>query len=102
MMTIKYAVYNPVDGESTMVDNREDAMQLFWQRMIVLARPYFHDTAYMTIEVDAETGAETWYNDAGKVIDRPRSAAEIESLISQTLAQTLPITELGAPDGSTS
>ena len=80
-MTIKYAVYDPTTGENTEVDNREDAMQLFWQRMIKLARPYFHDTAYMTIEVNEETGAETWYNDAGKVIDRPRTAAEIEVIL---------------------
>ena len=82
-MSTKYAVYDPKTGENTIVEYREDAVKLFWQRMIELARPYFHDTAYMTIEVNEETGAETWYNDAGQVIDRPRTAAEIQAQLEE-------------------
>lgn len=83
MKTIKYAVYDPVTGENTIIDNREDAVKLFWMRMIDFSRQYFHDTAYMTIEEDSDTGTQTWYNDAGLVIDRPRTAAEIEVMLQQ-------------------
>lgn len=98
MMATKYAVYDPTTGENTQVDTKEDAMQLFWMRMISLAKPYFHDTAYMTVEVNDETGTETWYNDVGNIVDRPKTAAEIGALLE---TQTM-MTKFGAPDGSSS
>lgn len=100
-MATKYAVYDPTTGENTLVDNKEDAILLFWQRMIEFAKPYFHDTAYMTIKINDETGAETWYNDVNDEINRPKTSAEIQAIREKTMArnqglpQTLPTSYLG-------
>jgi hypothetical protein len=46
---MKYGVFNPLNGETTLLDSKEEAMQLFWIRMIQLTLPHFHNTPYMTI-----------------------------------------------------
>ena len=75
-----YAVFDCNTGEYTRVATQEEALQLFWSRVVEVARTHFHGTAYVTV-IQNENGTETWLNDAGEEIDRPRTPAEIEALI---------------------
>jgi hypothetical protein len=75
-----YAVFDCNTGEYTRVTTQEEALQLFWSRVVEVARTHFHGTAYVTIQQN-DNGTETWINDAGHEIDRPRTAEEIAELI---------------------
>lgn len=79
-MTTKYAVYNPTNGESILVDTEEQATELFWGFMIQLALPYFHNTPYMLVEQN-EDSSEVWKNIDTDVIEKPKTFAEIALLV---------------------
>lgn len=79
-MIIKYAVYDPVTGENTIVDAKEDAIQLYWSRMIEVSKPFFHNTMWMTVE-QYEDGSEIWKNENGTGIEKPKTFEEMNSII---------------------
>jgi len=79
-MTIKYAVYNPTNGESILVDTEEHATELFWGYMIQMALPFFHNTPYMLVEQN-EDGSEVWKNIDAEVIEKPKTFSEMALLI---------------------
>ena len=76
----RYAVFDCTTGEYTRVATQDEALQLFWSRVVEVARTHFHGTAYVTVQQN-EDGTETWINDAGHEIDRPRTTEEIQALI---------------------
>lgn len=76
----KYGVFNNNTGEYTFVETKDEALQLFWSNVVEVARTHFHGTAYVTVTQN-EDGTETWLNDAGEEIDRPKTPAEIEALV---------------------
>ena len=86
-MVTKYGVYNPSTGLITQYDTKEDALQAFWQNVIGIAKNYWHDCAYTIIQID-ENGVETWFTDDNQEISKPRTAEEIEAMM--TKVQTLP------------
>lgn len=76
----KYGVFDNNTGLYTFVETKDEALRLFWSNVVAVARTHFHGTAYVTV-IQNENGTETWLNDAGEEIDRPRTPAEIEALI---------------------
>jgi hypothetical protein len=78
-MITKYAVYDPATGENTLVDSKEEAALLYWERMIELSKQYFHNTMWMTVEQN-EDGSEVWKNENGEGIKRPKTFEEMEAL----------------------
>lgn len=75
-MTTKYAVYNPMVGESVFFETKEEAILNFWNFAIEVAKSHFHNTAYMIVEVN-EDGSETWCNEDNQEIQRPKTEEEI-------------------------
>ncbi len=84
---MKYGVFNPLNGETTLLDSKEEAMQLFWIRMIQLTLPHFHNTPYMTI-IKNEDGSETWKNINDQEIDKPLSYEELSNLYLRSINNT--------------
>jgi hypothetical protein len=76
----KYGVFNNNTGEYTFVETKEEALQLFWANVVEVARTHFHGTAYVTVTQN-ENNTETWINDSGQEIEKPKTAEEIEALI---------------------
>ena len=94
-MTFKYATYN-VNGENTLHDTKEEALQAFWSNVVAFAKSHFHNSAYMVIQQN-EDGTETWFNDNNQEIDKPLTFEEIEAMINfaeelenPTTVETLP------------
>lgn len=92
-MTTKYAIYDFQTGENVIYDDKELALQAFWSSVISLAKSYFHDTAYMTVEYK-EDGSEIWRKDDNQEIDRPRTSAEIEEILERYKLKELEITKV--------
>jgi hypothetical protein len=78
-MTTRYAVYNPLNGETTLVDTKEEAVMLFWERMIDVSAPFFHNTMWMTVEQN-EDGSEVWKNENDNVITKPLTVEEMTAI----------------------
>jgi hypothetical protein len=74
-MITKYAVYEATNGENTLYDTKEEAIEAFWVNVIALAKSNYHNTAYMVVEQN-EDGSETWFNDNNKEIENPKTVAE--------------------------
>jgi len=74
-MTVRYSVHDPKTGDNTRVESQEEAISLFWQRMVDFALPYFHNTIYSTVEI-REDGSEVWTNESGDEVEKPLSLAE--------------------------
>lgn len=64
---MKYGVLNPSNGETTIVASKEEALELFWSRLIEFAAPFFHNTVYVSIQ-ENEDGTTTWFNDQNQEI----------------------------------
>lgn len=81
----KYAVYNARTGKNEQFNTKEEALLCFWSNVIIFAKSHFHGVAYSTIDVDVETGDETWYveDDASKIMDKPLTPEEIELVVKQ-------------------
>lgn len=62
-MIEKYGVLSPENGETTIVESKEEAVKLFWERMIRFFNPYF-----INVKVDEVSQLETYYNDKGELI----------------------------------
>ena len=85
-MTNKYAVYNANNGENTLYDTKEQALQAFWGNVVAFAKSHFNNTAYMVVRQN-DDGSETWFNDNNQEIDRPLSTDEIEAVLISELNQ---------------
>lgn len=83
MSVIKYGVLNPKTGETTIHDTKEEALMIFWTRMVDFAGPYFHNSSYTIVE-QHDDGTETWSNDQNEEIQKPRTLQEIEEFLAQT------------------
>ena len=88
-MIKKYAVLHPETGEYTFYATEQEAIENFWITMINFSFPFFHNTAYMTVET-AEDGSEIWRNDNNQVIDKPLTHAEMLELFSKRLVPAVP------------
>jgi hypothetical protein len=76
----KYGVFDNNTGEYTFVSTKDEAVELFWNRVVEVARTHFHGTAYVTV-IQNDDGAETWLNDSGEEITRQRTKQELEALV---------------------
>lgn len=85
----KYGVFDNNTGEYTFVESKDEALQLFWTRVVEVARTHFHGTAYVTITQN-EDGTETWVNDSGEEIEKPKTPEEVAKLSKTTRIQVLP------------
>jgi len=79
-MELKYAIYDAKNGENIIYDTKEEAIDAFWIHVISVAKKDFHNTAYMTVQLN-EDGTETWFNDSNNEIERPKTRAEIAELL---------------------
>lgn len=79
-MIKKYGVILPSSGETTIVSTKEEAINLFWERMVEFSFPYFHNTFYVSIDYN-DDGTETWYNESEDEIDKILSIQERDELI---------------------
>lgn len=79
-MIEKYGVLLPENGETTIVESKEEAVKLFWERMIKFSLPFFHDTVYVTIQYN-DDGLETWFNDQNTEIEKILTLEEQQALI---------------------
>lgn len=84
---MKYAVFNPITGETNIVTTKEEAMQLFWTRMLQFTLPHFHNTPY-TIITENEDGSETWQNINGQEVDKPLTQEEMLNFYLQSVKNT--------------
>lgn len=84
---MKYGVFNPLNGETTLLNSKDEAMQLFWTRMLQFALPHFHNTPYVTI-IQNEDGSETWQNINGQEMDKPLTEEEMMNFYLQSINNT--------------
>ena len=80
MSVIKYGVLNPKTGETTIHDTKEEALMIFWTRMVDFAKPHFHNSSYTIVE-QHDDGTETWINDQNEEIQKPKTPQEIEEYL---------------------
>lgn len=85
----KYGVFNNNTGEYTFVETKDEALQLFWTKVVEVALTHFHGTAYVEVTQN-ENGTETWVNDLAEEIKRPKTPEEIAKLTKETRIVFLP------------
>lgn len=79
-MVKKYGVYDSELGITIVVDTEDEAVELFWKKMIKFSYPFFHNTSYVSIDYN-DDGTEIWYNDNNNVIDKILTKEEKLNLI---------------------
>jgi hypothetical protein len=58
-MTTKYAVFNPLNGQYTKADTKEEAYSIIVNNVLELYKVHSNNYSISTIEIDAN-GNETW------------------------------------------
>ena len=81
-MAVKFAVYNPVTGEVSLHDTKEQALETFWSIVIGYIYEYMGKTAYTRIE-SQEDGSEKYFNDKDDEISFNMTIPQIEEIISK-------------------
>ena len=74
---IKYMALNPETGHYDYFATKEEALEIFWKRVIEIAKNRFHGTAYISVEINSN-GEEIWKNDCEEIIDRIPTPQEID------------------------
>lgn len=92
-MIKKYGVIDLENGETTIIDTKEEAIKLFVERMINFSLPYFHNTPFISIEFN-DDGTETWYNESEQEIDKILTYSEIEKLQLASIITHIPVAVL--------
>ena len=97
-MTIKYAIFNPVDGSYAYSDTLDGAAAIAAQNAVAFFNIHTHDS-FLTV-VEEVDGVEKWYTPTGEQVP---TGAEIADKVASTLrsleqfkdAATLTVTKLG-------
>ena len=84
-MTVQFAVLDPITGEHSRVETEEDAVNLFVERVMALALPFWSNTPYMRVETN-EDGVEQWAAPDGTALKNSEAMLKgiTESLASPT------------------
>jgi thymidine phosphorylase len=92
-MSLKYGVLDIKTGETTFVSSKEEAVEIFWKRMISFALPFFHNTPYVIIEEQTD-GSSKWFNSNNEDIERILSFEEMNLLLEKERQERLKEYEL--------
>jgi len=94
-----YKVLNPQTGAYTDASTLLQCLNLVAENAYNFYLSHTHGAAFSIVNIDAETGAETWSNPAGDTILNP---TEIQEQLVTRFSQSLPVTILGDENVSTS
>lgn len=83
---------NHETGHYDYFPTKEEALEIFWKRVIDIAKKQFHGTPYVTVEFTSE-GEEIWKNDCEEIIDKVPTPQEIEERLKTLIKERKRIEE---------
>lgn len=82
-MNTVYLVYNPLTGDSSSYNTKDEALEAFWNIVVSFALQYMNGTPYTIIEQLGD-GIEKCYTDKNQEIQSPWTSEEIEAIIEKS------------------
>lgn len=58
-VSVRFAVFNPLDGTHTMYSSKDDAVKKITEQMMELYLPYVHGKLVNLVQIN-EDGSQTW------------------------------------------
>ena len=58
-VSLKFAVFNPKDGTTTMYSSKDDAVKKIIEQMMAMYNEHVHDKMYSLVQIN-EDGSQTW------------------------------------------